>query len=288
MLDRLRGAAAYRLRRGWGRLADAGDALAGRRDPLVPPRRLITGDYGDYRELGNEFRDAFVSCGGLRPADAVLDVGCGPGRMAVPLTGFLDREARYEGFDVVADEVRWCQEQITPRFPNFAFTRVDLHNPLYNPAGAVPASEFRFPYADDSFDFAFLTSVFTHMLPDEVERYLSELRRTLRPSGRVFATWFLINAESTRLIEQGSSYFAFPHERGAARIEDPRSPPAAVAYPEDWLREQLARHGFAVESVHAGYWCGRDHSVRWRWQDVTVLSGAARTPSRSRSGRPAR
>jgi SAM-dependent methyltransferase len=272
--QRLASAAGARLRRGWGDVVDAAEGLVGRRDPLTPPRRLLTGDYSEFRELGSEFRDAFVREGGLRADDAVLDVGCGPGRMAVPLTGFLSEHGRYDGFDLVRDEVRWCQEAITPRFPRFTFTRIDVRNPLYNPGGSIAASELRFPYGDGSFDFAFLTSVFTHMLPDAVDRYLAELRRTLRPTGRVFATWFLLNEESLALIEAGSSYFAFAHERGVARVNDSDAPEAAVAYPEAWLREQAARHGFAVERVLGGYWCGRDHDIRWRWQDVVVLTGA--------------
>lgn len=264
-------AVAFRGRRGWGRLLDAAESLSGRRDPLVPPRRLLTAGYSEFRQLGTEFRGAFTRFGGLRPEDAVLDVGCGPGRMAVPLTKFLSPHARYEGFDLLADEVRWCQEHITPRFPNFRFTVVDVCNRRYNPGGAVEASEFRFPYEEGTFDFTFLTSVFTHMLPAEVDRYLSELRRTLKPSGRIFATCFLLNDESARLIEEGRSYYGFPHEYGLARVEDPNSPQAAVAYPETWVREQSALHGLTVESFHSGYWCGRQHSVRWRWQDVTIL-----------------
>ncbi len=72
---------------------------------------------GEFRATGEEFLTYFIEIGGLRPSDRVLDVGCGVGRMAVPLTRYLSPEGRYEGFDVMANAVEWCQRHITPRFP---------------------------------------------------------------------------------------------------------------------------------------------------------------------------
>ena len=48
----------------------------------------------------------------------MLDVGCGTGRMAVPLTGYLSDE-EYEGFDLMPEVIEWCQENITPDIPTF-------------------------------------------------------------------------------------------------------------------------------------------------------------------------
>jgi SAM-dependent methyltransferase len=268
-LARLREVTAYRARRGRDRLLDVFDRVMGRRDPLLPPRTLITDDYSDYDRIGREFREIFIRIGGLRPEHSVLDVGCGPGRMAVPLTKYLSSDGRYDGFDMVADEVAWCRRNITPRFPNFRFTLVDVYNERYNPGGAVSPSEFRFPYEDGAFDFAFLTSVFTHMLAPEVEHYLGELRRVLRPSGRCLVTGFLLNRESRALIASGKSRYAFPHQAGPARVDDTESPEAAVAYPEDWLTATSRERGLRIESTHPGAWCGRKSSLSW--QDIAIL-----------------
>ena len=46
------------------------------------------------------------------------------------------------------------------------------------------ASEYTFPYEDGEFDVVVLTSVFTHMLPDDVAHYLDEIARVLKPGGR--------------------------------------------------------------------------------------------------------
>ena len=59
----------------------------------------------------------------------------------------------------------------------FRFHRADVASEAYNPEGAAPSSTYRFPFRDWSFDFIFLSSVFTHMLPDAVEHYLHEIAR---------------------------------------------------------------------------------------------------------------
>ena len=145
--------------------ADLYEGLSGRRDAMTPPRGLIYTGSGDFRAQGEKMRQYFVELAGLQPHHRVLDVGSGIGRIAAPLTDYLDEQGSYEGFDVVEVGVRWCEKAISRRFPNFRFKYVDLDNDLYR-SGGGSAADFRFPYADEDFDFVVLTSVFTHMLPD--------------------------------------------------------------------------------------------------------------------------
>ena len=90
---------------------------------------------GDFKAVGLQFRSYFTEFGGLRPDDRVLDVGCGIGRMAVPLTSFLSSKGRYEGFEIVREGVAWCQKNISARFPNFVFRHADIRNNAYNAKG---------------------------------------------------------------------------------------------------------------------------------------------------------
>lgn len=145
-------------------LEDTLISLLGRRDDLTPPQRtLFVGGYADFKGVGEEFLRYFVELGGLKPHERVLDVGCGIGRMAVPLTTYLDKNGSYEGFDIVADGIHWCRKKITPKYPHFRFHLADVFNEKYNPHGRYRASEYHFPYERESFDFVFLTSVFTHI-----------------------------------------------------------------------------------------------------------------------------
>ncbi len=77
---------------------------------------------------------------------------------------------------------------------SFRFTHVDLANDTYNPNGQATAASFRFPSDDATFDLVIATSVFTHLLPDEMGNYLGEIGRVLAPGGRLFSTWFVVDA----------------------------------------------------------------------------------------------
>jgi len=256
-----RSEAAARVR---GGAFDLVDRLRGRHTPELPPRRLqaAVGD-GGYLAVGEEFRRYFVELGGLEPHHDVLDVGSGSGRMASPLTGWLP--GSYEGFDVVPDAVEWCRRRISARHPNFNFQVADVRSERYNPHGGREAADYRFPYDDDSFDFALLTSVFTHLQRPAVENYLGELARVLRPGGRCFATYFLMNDEAVRLM---GGYGQFGVENDGQLVVDELVPERAVAYREDVVRELHERRGLPSDAIHPGSWCGRSNYTSF--QDITI------------------
>jgi len=252
---------------------DATDHLLGRREDLLPPRHLRDVGSGDFAEIGEEFLGHFQTLCDLGPTERVLDVGCGVGRMAVPLTRYLEAAGGYDGFDIVPASIRWCRRHITARFPHFRFHLADVCNSRYNRKGGQAAASYCFPFPDEAFDFAFLTSVFTHMLPPEIERYTEELRRVVRPGGRLLVTFFLLNPESEQLLRGGRSSIDFPHDLGVHRLFDERSPEAAVAYRETWVRGLFERGDFAVsDPIRYGKWCGREHFSSY--QDIIVVNRA--------------
>ena len=239
-------------------IPDMVDAVTGRRDPVIPPRRKIFIGNGDVKKVGDEFMGIFRNIGGLRPGDAVLDIGCGIGRMSRPLTAYLAGGGSYEGFDIDKDGVEWCKANVTPRFPHFRFQVADIYNKYYNPKGRHKGEEYRFPFEDNTFDFAFLTSVFTHMLPGEVGNYLGEIARVLKPGGRCLMSYFIWNGEAATLEGAGKSAITFPHAHGIYRLKDKDFPEHAVAYDEVNLKEMIARTGLAIQApIRYGSWCGR-------------------------------
>jgi len=238
-------------------------------DAPLPPVWLRDVGPSDFEATGDEFLGYFIEMGHLRASESVLEIGCGPGRMARPLTRYLGREGRYVGVDVVASAIRWCRRHISRRHPNFRFDHVNLANARYNPSGRLRASDFVFPYGDSSFDFVFLTSVFTHMRPAEIRQYLLEIARVLRPSGRVLCTFFLLNPTQRALADQGRHQIDFRWDHGSFRARDEAVPEAAIALDEDRVRTLLAAAGLAVsEPVRYGTWSGREDGLSL--QDIVV------------------
>jgi ubiquinone/menaquinone biosynthesis C-methylase UbiE len=234
----------------------------------LPPEEMIF-PKGDFVKIGQDFLVHFVKLGHLKPNERVLDVGSGIGRMAIPLTKFLTEEGCYEGFDIVAKGVEWCTQNITQRYPRFRFQLADIYNKQYNPTGREIASSYRFPYDEATFDFAFLTSVFTHMLPQDMENYLSEIARVLKNDGRCLITYFLLNDESLNLTCSGRGNPVFKFDRGTYRIANEDTPEAATAYREDYILSLYAKYGLMMSPpIQYGSWCGRERFLSY--QDITV------------------
>lgn len=262
---------------------DLRDRLTGRADPLVPPRRL--GLPSQCRGVGaNVLKHVLVDAAGLGPTERVLDIGCGPGRVAAHLTRFLDPEiGSYEGFDVMPKATAWAQRRIAAKHPNFAFRLASLRHEEYSPGGGEDAASYHFPYLDGEFDLAFAISLYTHLLPYEVANYLAETARVLKIGGRSAATFYLLNAESERRIAAGEvrAELAGGERRltvsgglddgrgGRYRTADPSRPRARTFLYEGDVLELHERAGLRVADVRYGHWRGGDPSGRIG-QDVVI------------------
>ena len=264
---------------------DFWESVTGKRLPMTPPRGLIYTGSGDFVKAGDWWRNFFINQTGLKPSDKVLDVGSGIGRIARGLTSFLNFEneldedetdltysytGTYNGFDAIKLGVDWCTQNITPQYPNFRFQYVSLENDLYRNDGQK-AAQFTFPYPDDSFDFVILTSVFTHMLPDEVERYLFEIQRVMVKGGTCVATFFILD-EITRDILNTKTDFNFPYDYGHYALMDDKVKAANVAFDSDFLKKIIAKSGLKIDKKIDGFWrLGKREMEVQDFQDVVIL-----------------
>lgn len=112
-----------------------------------------------------------VDFAGVHPGEKVLDVGCGTGVVAVTAAR---RGAIVSGLDLTPALLEHARE-----------------NERIAECGSIEWTEGdaeQLPYPDESFDV--VLSQFGHMFAPRPEVALSEMRRVLRPGGRIaFATW---------------------------------------------------------------------------------------------------
>ena len=103
---------------------------------------------------------------GLPEQGHLVDVGCGSGRLARPLSQWL--KGTYLGVDLVPDLIEHARK-ISAR-PDWRFEVID---------------HIGIPEADDTADMVCFFSVLTHLLHEQSYWYLEEAKRVLKPGGRV-------------------------------------------------------------------------------------------------------
>jgi SAM-dependent methyltransferase len=247
----------------------------------IPPKvlRRLSGPQG-FLETGRLVAKALVTRAGLGEDDAVLEVGCGSGRVALALLDVVGPDGSYDGIDIVPEAVAWCQRRITPIRPTFAFHLADVHNDHYHRRGSTAAEEYRYPFVGERFDLVFLSSVFTHLGTAPTRRYILEAARVLRPGGRFLATFFLLDEIAAAAMHAVDSRYRFESQADGSFTLDHRDPDAAVAHPFASVTAMLAEGGLElVQAPWWGGWSGREDTVGG-FQDLLL---AVKPPRREKA-----
>jgi SAM-dependent methyltransferase len=166
--------------------------------------------------------------------DSVLDFGCGCGRLARWLIQRSPRPRRYLGIDLHAGMVQWCRTNLTPVAPEFEFQHQDVFNAGLNPGGTQRVVEF--PTSNGSVTLVLAWSVFTHLLQSQIQHYLDEVARVLRPGGYFVSTWFLFDKPAFPMMLEFQN---------ALYINDV-DPTNAVIFDRSYLRQTIADRGLKI------------------------------------------
>lgn len=241
------------------------------KDPFPPiSLRRHVGPLNGFETQQGEFVAYLKLVGEMKAADHVLDIGCGCGLIALPLTEYLDHNGLFVGVDVYKPATQWCQDNITKHHPKFTFQHINIQNNLYNPYGSEDIERFAFPFPDHSFDLIFLKSVFTHLQWRGVRRYLGEIARMLTEDGRCLASFFFLNEEQDRLANQGLNALNFSFGDSKIRYISPNVIERAVAFSEGTIIELCEEAGLVLRKPFLyGTWSGRNDGLSF--QDLVVL-----------------
>lgn len=111
--------------------------------------------------------DDLIELGGVGLGHRVLDVGCGPGYLARRAGRVVGPSGRVDGIDPSPEAIAYARRRASA---NVTYT--------------VGAAE-DLPYADDTFDVVLSSLALHHIRPDQRAVALAEVRRVLRPNGRL-------------------------------------------------------------------------------------------------------
>ena len=137
-----------------------------------------------------------------QPGERVLEIGPGTGMFSIPVAKRLEPGGTLDVFDV--------QQVMLDHTLGVAAER-DVTNIV-----ATLGDAQRLPYPDDTFDAAFMMTVLSEILDQEAA--LSELRRVLKPGGRLVIGEFVIDWHGVRLgslkRRAGRQGFSFEYRVG--------------------------------------------------------------------------
>jgi ubiquinone/menaquinone biosynthesis C-methylase UbiE len=177
-----------------------------------------------FRGQGRVLRQRTATLARLQPGDAVLDVGCGTGTLALEVVRRVGRAGRVAGVDPSPEQIARARAKAARR-----------HVPIEFQIGVI--EQLAFP--DQTFDVVFST-LMMHHLPTPLKRQgLAEIARVLKPGGRLVMADFTRKQERTgqaaRFHAGGSSLeelAALVADAGFSEVEtEQMRPPRFSAFP---------------------------------------------------------
>jgi SAM-dependent methyltransferase len=149
-----------------------------------------------------------------------------------------------------------------PNHKSSALHIANIRNRIYNPGGALSATEFRFPYQDERFDVVVAHSLFPYLLAEEFEHYAAEITRVLKPGGRLLATFFLMDEEAREASRSLADPHCFRYSTGPITSTGPNRG-GLGAYDEKYVRQVLREKGIELGPPIFGSWRGRTGGSFW-------------------------
>ena len=220
----------------------------------IPPQRLLVLIGGAISvkafmrkgEVSAQLVRSSVAADGTRLEDLgdILDLGVGCGRVA---RHWHDLDGpRVHGCDINPELVEWVREHL----PFVAVRRTDVTPPL--------------PYEDASMDLVYAFSVLTHLPAGMQGPWLRDLRRVLRPGGRLLVSTHGEGYTGTLTREELATFEA---GRLVSKFEGlPGSNLCGAYHPEPAMRRLAGECGFEVRAFQP---CGATGNGR---QDLWLLA----------------
>lgn len=205
--------------------------------PLPPDEMRALVGVTEPALFDNASGSPVLPAAGERSYGAILDFGCGCGRLGRQFLQQDPRPTRYLGIDLHPGMIRWCQNNLAPISSDFEFVHHDVFNAGFNPTASARMLEF--PADTGSFDAIVATSVFTHLIEDAAVHYLHECARVLKPDGALVATWFLFEKRFFPMMQASQNALYI-------NLTDPSN---AAIFDRSWFRAAVDIAGLTITAA---------------------------------------
>jgi SAM-dependent methyltransferase len=202
---------------------------------------LLINNHAHHFEIGSQFWLECFAKGYVTAGSDIAEIGCGCGRIAMHLDAAYF-SGTYLGIDIDPEMIEYCRSRFPS--PQFSFRLSPQRSSTYHGADRLAQVANDFIIAEpDSKDFIYSTSLFTHLLEEEMAFYLRESFRALRNNGTIVMSFFCMEH-----VDMGKPW-TFSYRRGNAYIDVEQYPEAAIAYSEGYIIELVRKLGFRDVSV---------------------------------------
>ena len=153
-------------------------------DTAPSPKSFVLHSMASYYDLlvafmtlgrERELRDRLASLADVAPGESVLDVGCGTGSLALAAKRRVGPTGIVTGIDASPEMIERARRKAANRADGIHFEVARVES---------------LPFPDESFDVVLSTLMMHHLPRPTRERCVSEMRRVLRPGGRVLVVDF--------------------------------------------------------------------------------------------------
>jgi SAM-dependent methyltransferase len=201
---------------------------------------------------------------------AILDIGCGCGRMAMAFGRYLNPGATYLGFDAWKEGVAWCNENVKPQYPNFEFKVVEADNNYYVETDTGQQNQFDLSFIPQgAFDTIHAISVFTHLKENDARQYLKMVHDSLKPEGKAYLTFFIMDETARNYVATTSGYSTVKEQYPGVWHAYEKHGFFTGLSPEK-AKELIAEANLKIVEELPGKWAGRPNGKIW--QDGFVLA----------------
>jgi ubiquinone/menaquinone biosynthesis C-methylase UbiE len=154
-----------------------------------------------FASLGRErtYREKALDLAGLKPSESVLDVGCGTGTLAIAARRRVGPAGGVYGIDASPEMIARARKKAKK-----AGVEVTFENAVGE----------KMPFTGGTFDAVLATVMLHHLGRNARQQCASEMRRVLKPGGRVLAVDFGVAAREKR------SLLAHFHRHGHVKLPE--------------------------------------------------------------------